>query len=209
MKTVLVYDGSFKGLLTAVYRVFEEKLEEVVIVKRGQYQSEVFSRVIAVNTDSEQAGRVWSALRVKAGKQGSMDLYKAFLGELKGTENAILKYIAWVYRQEAPGIAAGDCDVSRNIRYAAGMVARSEARCAEFVAARLGVAKERWVSIHPDFNVLPLIVQTFKQRWPDRSWIIYDSKRKYGFHCKDGELLRVDREPFAESVEEQRTSVLA
>src|SRR5690554_2307617 len=36
--------------------------------------------------------------------------------------------------------------------------------------------------IEPDFNVLPLILPFFKNRYTDQSWLIYDVKRKYGCH---------------------------
>ena len=34
--------------------------------------------------------------------------------------------------------------------------------------------------IEPDFNVLPLIVSHFKNRYRDQKWMIYDLKRQYG-----------------------------
>ena len=36
--------------------------------------------------------------------------------------------------------------------------------------------------IEPDFNVLPLILSFFRNRYADMPWIIYDVKRKYGFY---------------------------
>jgi probable DNA metabolism protein len=36
--------------------------------------------------------------------------------------------------------------------------------------------------IEPDFNVLPLITDFFKNRYADQSWLIYDLKRKYGMY---------------------------
>ncbi|RZK18389.1 MAG: DUF4130 domain-containing protein, partial [Pedobacter sp.] len=39
-----------------------------------------------------------------------------------------------------------------------------------------------YASIDPDFNVLPLISNHFKNRYADQEWIIYDLKRKYGLH---------------------------
>ena len=36
--------------------------------------------------------------------------------------------------------------------------------------------------IAPDFNVLPLIVSFFKNRYADQVWLLYDVKRTYGFY---------------------------
>jgi probable DNA metabolism protein len=38
--------------------------------------------------------------------------------------------------------------------------------------------------IQPDFNVLPLIANHFKERYADQRWLIYDCRRKYGL-CYD------------------------
>ena len=37
-----------------------------------------------------------------------------------------------------------------------------------------------YCGIDPDFNVLPLIINHFKNRYADQQWIIYDIKRNYG-----------------------------
>ena len=37
-----------------------------------------------------------------------------------------------------------------------------------------------YCGIDPDFNVLPLILTHFKNRYADQKWIIYDIKRQYG-----------------------------
>src|SRR5690606_37948066 len=37
-----------------------------------------------------------------------------------------------------------------------------------------------YCGIEPDFNVLPLIMKHFKDRYADQKWIIYDLKSGYG-----------------------------
>ncbi|NJK94118.1 MAG: DUF4130 domain-containing protein [Bacteroidales bacterium] len=39
-----------------------------------------------------------------------------------------------------------------------------------------------YASVDPQFNVIPLIVKHFSERYADQQWIIYDSRRNYGFH---------------------------
>ena len=36
--------------------------------------------------------------------------------------------------------------------------------------------------VAPDYNVLPLIIRHFKNRYADQPWLIYDEKRRYGIH---------------------------
>jgi probable DNA metabolism protein len=39
-----------------------------------------------------------------------------------------------------------------------------------------------FASFDPQYNVLPLTIPHFKSRFADQSWIIYDTRRKYGFY---------------------------
>ncbi|MBQ7422732.1 MAG: TIGR03915 family putative DNA repair protein, partial [Prevotella sp.] len=36
--------------------------------------------------------------------------------------------------------------------------------------------------VSPDYNVLPLIVDHFQDRFRDQPWLIYDAKRQYGYY---------------------------
>lgn len=45
--------------------------------------------------------------------------------------------------------------------------------------------------IHPDHNVLPLILDHFSDRFRDQTWLIFDAKRKYGYYFDQNELTRI------------------
>ena len=49
-------------------------------------------------------------------------------------------------------------------------------------------------SIEPDFNVLPLIKDHFKNRYADQQWIIYDIKRNYGLYYNITEVEQISLE---------------
>ena len=36
--------------------------------------------------------------------------------------------------------------------------------------------------VEPDFNVIPLVVDFFRNRYTDQQWLIYDIRRNYGFY---------------------------
>ncbi|MOA34861.1 hypothetical protein D3C78_1562730 [compost metagenome] len=46
-----------------------------------------------------------------------------------------------------------------------------------------------YCGIDPDFNVLPLIMNHFRDRYADQKWIIYDLNRHYGLYY---DLYRVE-----------------
>lgn len=181
MNSVLVYDGSFKGLLTAVYRVFDKNLKSVRISRKGGNTPDIFSEQVLVETNPQEALKVWKALRLKAGSIGADRIYRAFLSELKGAENCILEYVKTAYGVEQFNAEDNGYSCIKNINHAAGMVTRSEERSFEFVMRALKEKGDRWISIAPDFNVVPLIAKKLQVTEEDKAWVIYDTKRNYGF----------------------------
>src|SRR5690606_23015003 len=61
-------------------------------------------------------------------------------------------------------------------------VSRERHRMTAFVRFRLLVDGIYFSEVEPDFNVLPLIVQHFRERYKDEKWVIFDKKRKYGIY---------------------------
>jgi probable DNA metabolism protein len=45
--------------------------------------------------------------------------------------------------------------------------------------------------IEPDYDVLPLILKHFKNRYADQRWMIWDSRRKYGLYYDLNEVTTV------------------
>lgn len=198
MKTILIYDGSFKGLLTAVYMAFGKDMQEVVIGRDRQYTPGLFTEVVHVETDPVKASGVWKSLRIKAGSVACDQLYKAFLSELKGAENCILEYVALAYSKEH--FYSGDTSEPcvKKITCAAAMVSRSEERCYDFVCRWFAENTGKWVSVQPDFNVLPLLAKRFRKERADLAWVLYDRKRGYGFHYDTATLQPVFESPVDE-----------
>src|SRR5690606_26379488 len=73
MKTILIYDGSFAGFLTAVYQVFDQNLKEVSIVKPKHYAPEMFAEGKIVQTSNIKAKKVWCSLQIKVSKHAAKD----------------------------------------------------------------------------------------------------------------------------------------
>jgi probable DNA metabolism protein len=62
------------------------------------------------------------------------------------------------------------------------MVHRERHRMKAFVRFQLTKDGIYYAAVDPDFNVLPLIIDHFKNRYADQRWLIYDLKRKYGIY---------------------------
>ena len=74
----IVFDGTWKGLLTAIFEAYEYKFKAVSIARVGNTAS-LFSEAHTVVTQAEKAERVRKQLEKLVGKRMLQDLYKTFL----------------------------------------------------------------------------------------------------------------------------------
>lgn len=174
----LIYDGSFDGFLTAVFAVYEERLEVVSITPEAYFQVGLFAEGIEVITDVKKAERVWKGL--EKFKKFRHDVYWSFLSEIEGNELVLLKTIQYVLATSR----VADYGHPQLLRTAQvrKMVGREKHRMEAFIRFQLTKDSIYFAHVAPDFNVLPLIATHFKNRYADQHWVIYDIKRSYGLY---------------------------
>lgn len=178
----LVYDGTFEGLLTAVFEIYDRKLFHVKLIKGEWRSSAMFEEVLQVITDEQRAIRVLRGLRKKLSAAGVQRLYIAHMAEMENEENAIVGFIRYVF----------DTDINIEEDYGnkyvmrlseiLKMVRREKHRMEAFIRFQKLKDDTFYAAIEPDFNVLPLLIRHFKNRYTDQKWIIYDIRRRYGIH---------------------------
>ncbi|AXG68153.1 hypothetical protein KORDIASMS9_00343 [Kordia sp. SMS9] len=182
MQKVLVYDGSFEGFLSAVFKVYEEKIEHVDIQRETSVQPSFFGNTEEIISNKKHADRVWNGLKKKLTSYGRNQLYYAFLSEMNSVENVLLDYIRQVFASsdtiEKDFSNLTVLKVSKITR----SVGREKHRMEAFVRFKLTKDGLYFSNVEPDFNVLPLIAKHFKSRYADQKWVIYDIKRNYGLH---------------------------
>lgn len=90
----LVYDGSFEGLMTAIFEVFEYRFQSVCILPENRAaQLDLFAERHDVITQTEKAERVLKKLEENLGKKGISQLMYVFMSELDERENLILHLV--------------------------------------------------------------------------------------------------------------------
>ena len=196
MKDLLVYDGSFAGLLTVIFEVYERKLADVSIVREDLYQPHLYAAVHTITRDAQKAARVWQGLQKKLTTESSDHFYKSFLSEERDIEGTLLAFTRYVL-SAPPG-------ADRNFAHPAVLtvmqlskkVHREKHRMEAFVRFQQTTDGLYVATVEPDFNVLPLIAGHFKDRYADQSWLIYDDKRSYGilYDEKAGNVMEVTEE---------------
>lgn len=178
-ETTLIYDGSFNGFLTCVFKAFEEKLHVADIQKNGQAQNGLFSETETVFTHVKKAKRVWNGVRNKSFNAIS-NIYFAFLSETEGVEMLCFDYIKKLMSAKGGKQKDFSDETMRYIAQLARKVGREKHRMEAFVRFQLTKDDIYFANIEPDFDVLPLISKHFRKRYADQQWLIYDVKRRYG-----------------------------
>jgi len=179
---VVIYDGSFEGLLTAVFEIYEYKIEQPNIVSSCMAEGSLFGKLHYVQTNRIKCERVYKKLKDKLTPNAFSQLFKTFLSEQKEIENVIFRYAAYVLGSKvAVENNFGHPDVLM-LQQASRKVHREKHRMEAFVRFQLTKDNLYYCIIQPDFNVLPLISNHFEKRYADQRWLIYDSRRKYGIY---------------------------
>lgn len=175
-KQIFIYDGSFEGLLTAIFQVYEERCGMVKIVDEFHFEPDFFSEAVTVYTDESKAARVWGGL--ERFKNFQQLVYWSFLSEKEGRENFILRAIQYVLKTKNENDFGHPAILM--LSQLTKKVGREKHRMEAFVRFKR-TADDLYVSvISPDFNVLPLIAKHFKDRYADQQFLIFDSERDFG-----------------------------
>jgi len=175
------YDGTFAGFLTAVYEVYERKLDRIQLT-RPQHSLPTLWSSFQVISDKEKAERVWSGLKKKLSTSGLKNIYWSFLSELPHAEDMLISYIRHVFESKQNVEDDFGFEPALYVQQTARQVHREKHRMEAFVRFQR-LSDDLYMSVvEPDYNVLPLIASHFANRYADQQWLIYDMKRKYGIH---------------------------
>lgn len=177
-----VFDGSFQGLLTAVFESYERGHKAVQLFSADLYEPQMFAEHLEVHTDSVKAERVWTGLKKKITKTHQKHFYSVFFSEQAYIYQKMFDYAHYIF-DNPEGYDANYCkDEVLSIAQMSQKVHREKHRMEAFIRFRKGNSGLFFALVDPDYNVLPLIIRHFKNRYADQPWIIYDERRKYGIH---------------------------
>lgn len=199
MLQTVIYNGSFENFLTALFDVYEYKIKEPDIQKEGFANTSLFADIHIVPENKVKAERVIKALKQKISNQAFTGFYKTFLSELPGIENVLLRYVQYMLASvNSAERNFANADVLM-IHQTSHKVDREKHRMKAFIRFQKTKDDLYYAIVQPDFNVLPLIVKHFKDRYADQRWLIYDVRRKYGLYY-DKEMVTEVNIDFKENI---------
>ncbi|MGB3801101.1 MAG: TIGR03915 family putative DNA repair protein [Lewinella sp.] len=195
---IFTYDGTFAGLLSAIFEVYRLKADVVDITPEDRYQEQLFSTASYVATDTQHAKRVLTGLKKHSGNEKIGEFLRhTYLTEQPEVERLILYFVRRQMDVNGMDISkdAGDDNVRRLLRLKQQM-GREIHRMHAFVRFQQTPDGMYVGLVNPDFNCLPLIGDHFAARYPAMEWMIYDTRRHYGLHwnvaTKRAEFIALD-----------------
>ena len=190
------YDGTFEGLLTVLFTVYDWRAAPNSIQPEATAQTGLFAQPAHRATDEAQAARVWDGLLRTMTEEARARLYHVFLSEDAEREMLIFRYVDLALRTAAD-IAENYTDATvRRVQRLAQQMFREKHRMEAFVRFEKTSDGLFHATIEPDYDVLPLIAPHFTKRYADQRWLIYDRRRRYGLYY---DLTRTDLVQFEET----------
>jgi probable DNA metabolism protein len=178
-----LYDESFEGFLCCVFRhYYQEKAEG--IFPRARYQGNLLSAHSIVETDEEEAARVYEAIENKISSHDIKRVYMAFRSNTPGKEMQLLRYIRLGFK-EGPRIRSlfgnpvvfavqqAERKVVHEVHRMCGLARFSEvARGRE--ASGLAIL---YAPMEPDHDIVEFLAPHFCDRFKYEAFIIHDKRR--------------------------------
>ena len=178
---IFSFDNTFEGLLTLVFDSYQRKEFPDEILSEDGGQHVLFGSTITIVTDDRKAERVWNGIVNRSSEENGHRIYRTFLAGLPDTPMLLVKYIRLII----------DSNINQESNFANPLVVETnklhQKVCKEahrinmFVRFQKTIEGSYYASFAPIYDVLPLCIPHFKDRYADQSWIIYDLKRNYGF----------------------------
>ncbi len=179
---LFIYDQTFEGLLTAIHDAFEMKINPDKIVSTKSFQDDLFAAKYKVVTDTEKFDKLWNLIKSKSSEQNCQRIFKAFLSELTGIEIIIYNYVQLIVETDYNVELDFSKDAVLKLNNIQKKVGRESHRVIMFTRFQKTIDDIFYASFDPKYNVIPLTISHFRSRFTDQKWIIFDTRRKYGYY---------------------------
>lgn len=172
------YDGSFSGFLCAVYEAYHDGTSRTEGICAGEDATGLFSEEKRVFDCPDHARTVASAFREQCGRPAFQWLYRAFLAEEEGREDALFLYIRRGFRLRKAIYSHRTEKWAWQVFQWAQMTGAEAGKFLGLVRfSELGEGL-LYAEIEPSHDILPVIAPHFTKRLAAEKWAIHDVRRK-------------------------------
>ena len=195
-KKVYIYDGSYQGLLTALYRAFKEREVPVKILSQTDFRDDLFYQREEIETDHEQAQFFSEQIKEHISAQTLNNVFHSYLSEADKMELYIFRYLFTGFKVGKKVDEYLTKDYVRQIQDLAHKVRHESHRLKGLIRLQEAAGGKYYAAVEPDYKTLVLLAPHFKNRFSTMDWIIHDKKREEAviFSASDKEWLFIELE---------------
>lgn len=184
--SIVLYEPSFEGWLSAVFYIYANRLQDdeaLQLTAQDCYVPSLIAEATSVATDEDKAERVLTKLNKLLGRSGMRNILWGFLSEKDNIGTTLFQVVKYAIDYPSRPIMEdlGNLNVLELVQTVKS-VGREKHRMEAFVRFEHTTDDIYFARVEPDFNVLPLIGEHFRQRYQDQHWAIYDLTRNYGIY---------------------------
>lgn len=180
--TVFRYDKSWEGLLTAIFDAYARRTFPDVLLGPEDPQPMFADQIHSVTSDPARVERVWNGIRKKADRRLCNMLINVWLSEQPGSDMLIMRYVRkLIDTPHAIAMNFADPDVLA-VHKLAMQVSREGEHVRQFIRFQKAADGSYFAPIAPKFNALPLAIDYLRDRFADQKWLVYDTRRHYGYY---------------------------
>ncbi|WP_201574997.1 TIGR03915 family putative DNA repair protein [Psychrobacter sp. H8-1] len=192
--SIVLYEPSFEGWLSAVFYIYANRLQDgeaLQLTAQDCYVPSLIAEATSVATDEDKAERVLTKLNKLLGRSGMRNLLWGFLSEKDNIGTTLFQVVKYAIDYPSRHIMQDlvNLDVLELVQTVKS-VGREKHRMEAFVRFEHTTDDIYFARVEPDFNVLPLIGEHFRQRYQDQHWAIYDLARGYGIYYDKSQSTR-------------------
>jgi probable DNA metabolism protein len=175
---VLIFDGTFQGILTAIYEAYYLFPNAELILSENNYCDNLLYSKNYIKTDIKKAEKVQNAIIKKIGISTLENIYLAYLYDSSDVYTKILNYIKLAF---SIGYKIDEhlYDIRvKNLIDIKNKITEEAHRFIGFIRFTSIDNKFLYSPIEPDSNILELLASHFKDRFSTENFIIHDVKRE-------------------------------
>lgn len=174
---VFLYDGSFEGMLTAIYESYYGPGHPERIEIPDNRQEGLLEQIVWITADGEKARRVETAIAQKLSHTVMDAVELAWMSEDMAAATVVHRFLRYGFKQ-GPAVLEHEAHPAVNpLLKLSRAVSRERHRLlglARFVQLKGGIY---YCRLEPDFNLLTLLAPHFAERMNDQPWVIHDARR--------------------------------
>ena len=177
METILLYDETFEGLLTAVFEAYARKLPDALILPRHGSQAMLGAEEVPVVTNAAKADRVLRGLVREAGSAAHEFIYTAFLTPHEDRATLIYRFMRLCFTMGAQAIEHFANPTVMTLTKYNRQVGWEIQHLLGFVRLRCLGGDLYYGAITPDNDVLTILAPHFADRFGDQRIALHDVRR--------------------------------